>query len=58
MLVIISMITYNLKLNLLKSHVLKYLKCRFLNLKIFAFSVMSNDKKYTVITQADKSTVM
>ena len=31
---------------------------RFLNLKIFALSVMSNDKKYTVITQVDKSTVM
>ena len=29
-----------------------------LNLKIFALSVMSNDKKYTVITQVDKSTVM
>ena len=52
------MITYNLKLHLFKGHVLKYLKYRFLNLKIFALSVMSNDKKYTVITQVDKSTVM
>ena len=58
MLLIISMITYNLKLHLFKSHVLKYLKYRFLNLKIFALSVISNDKKYTVITQVDKSTVM
>ena len=58
MLLIISMITYNLKLHLFKSHVLKYLNIDFQNLKIFALSVMSNDKKYTVITHVDKSTVM
>ena len=58
MLLITSMITYNLKLHLFKSHVLIYLKYRFLNLKIFALCVMSNDKKYTVKTLVDKSTVM
>ena len=52
------MITYNLKLHFLKAIYKIYLKNRFLNLKIFALSVMSNDKKYTVITQVDKSTVM